>query len=524
MAILKDFRDERLRKLAELKELGVNPYPADAKRTHKNAAITTEFDVLEGSSVTVVGRILSIRKFGKIAFIVIKDDSGQVQLFWRAGKESANYTNSELLIDNISLLDSGDFIECTGMVIKTQTGETSIEVSEIRLLTKALRPMPNPHEGFTDQEARYRQRYVDLHLNPEVKEEIITRAKVTEIMRQFLIERDFIELETPVLQPLYGGASARPFVTYHHKLESDLYLRISNELYLKRAIVAGFERVFEFSRDFRNEGIDRSHNPEFTMLEFYWAYANYDDLMTMTEQMIERILMTLQGNTVVKYQGYELDFSAPFKRYTFREIILEKTGVDIDSISNSDLLTEIKKHKIEVDPSAPRKELLDEFYKETCRKQIIQPIFLLDYPAEMIPLAKKKADNPAYIASVQLVCCGFELLKAYNELNDPIDQLDRLTEDQLALEEGTSEEAMNVDIDFIRALEYGMPPTAGWGLGIDRFVSFLVDRPAIKDVILFPTLRPEDYTQEIADFYPQVKLADSADKFKKIVAPSDEKN
>lgn len=248
MATLKDFRDERLRKLADIKKLGVDPYPADAFRTHKNIQISSEFDQLEGKSVTIVGRIVSIRKFGKIAFVAVKDESGQVQLFWKAGKESADTSKSELLISNIALLDTGDFIESTGNVIKTQTGEISIEVSQLRLLSKALRPMPSPQEGFTDQEARYRQRYVDLHLNPEVKQEIVTRSKVTEIIRQFLIEREFIELETPVLQPLYGGASARPFVTYHHKLESDLYLRISNELYLKRAIVAGFERVFEIGR------------------------------------------------------------------------------------------------------------------------------------------------------------------------------------------------------------------------------------------------------------------------------------
>jgi lysyl-tRNA synthetase class 2 len=515
MATLKDFRDERLRKLTELQGLGVNPYPADVSRSHKNQAITTDFSTLEGKTVTVVGRVQSIRKFGKIAFIVLKDESGQVQLFWKSGKESADYSRSELLIGNISLLDTGDFLECTGIVIKTQTGEVSVEASSVRLLTKSLRPMPSQNEGFTDQETRYRQRYVDLQVNPSVKEEIIIRSKVTETIRQFLIEKDFIELETPVLQPLYGGASARPFITYHHKLESDLYLRISNELYLKRAIVAGFERVFEFSRDFRNEGIDRSHNPEFTMLEFYWAYADYNNLMTLTEEMIQRVLTTVKGNTTVSYQGHELDFSAPFKRYTFREIILEKTGVDIDSVSNEELLSELRNRKIDVDEKAPRKELLDEFYKETCRKQIVQPIFLLDYPSEMIPLAKKKPENPKYIASVQLVCCGFELLKAYNELNDPIDQLERLTVDQVALEEGVSEEAMNIDIDFIRALEYGMPPTAGWGLGIDRFVSFLVDRPAIKDVILFPTLRPEDYTDEIKEFYPHIRLEDSSAKFKR---------
>ena len=518
MATLKDFRDERLRKLGELKDLGVNPYPADTHRTHTNKEIIDKFDDLKDTNVTVVGRIVAIRKFGKLAFIVIKDAFGEVQLFMRdePGLGGVNRSNSELIMPaEIPLLDTGDFVESTGKVIKTQTGEVSIEVSSLRLLTKALRPMPNQRDGFSDIEARYRQRYVDLNINPEIKEEIITRSRVTEMIRQFLIEREFIELETPVLQPLYGGASARPFITYHHKLESDLYMRISNELYLKRAIVGGFERVFEFSRDFRNEGIDRSHNPEFTMLEFYWAYANYDDLMTMTEQMIERILMNLQGNTMVKYQGNELDFTPPFKRYTFREIILEKTSVDIDTITRKELENEIKTRKIDVDLKAPLKDLLDEFYKETCRKQTIQPFYLLDYPAEMIPLAKRKSDNPKYIASVQLVCSGFELLKAYNELNDPVDQLERLTDDQQGLEDGTSEESMNVDIDFIRALEYGMPPTAGWGLGIDRFVSFLVDRPAIKDVILFPTLRPEDYSDEIRDFYPHVKLSNSNIKFKR---------
>jgi lysyl-tRNA synthetase, class II len=506
MATMKDFRDERLRKLSELTLLGIDSYPADSERTHNNQQITDEFGQLEGKTVIVVGRIVSIRKFGKLAFVVIRDGYGQVQLFWRSGKESADRSQSELLITDVHLLDTGDFVQCSGEVIRTQTGEVSVNVLTLRLLSKALRPMPTSFQGFSDVETRYRQRYIDLHLNPEVKKDIEVRSKVTEIIRQFLIRRQFIELETPVLQPLYGGASARPFETYHNKLESDLYLRISNELYLKRAIVGGFERVFEFSRDFRNEGIDRSHNPEFTMLEFYWAYANYDDLMTMTEEMLSEILQQLFGSTKFSYQGHELDFTPPYRRVTFREIILENTGLDIDNLSTDDLWAEIKKRKIDVEITAPRKDLLDEFYKETCRKGVIQPIYLTDYPAEMIPLAKKKADNPTYISSVQLVCCGFELLKAYNELNDPIDQLARLTEDQKGLDEGTTEEGMNVDIDFVRALEVGMPPTAGWGMGIDRLVSFLCDKPAIKDVILFPTLRPEDFTEEVKDFYPQVQL------------------
>jgi lysyl-tRNA synthetase class 2 len=321
------------------------------------------------------------------------------------------------------------------------------------LLSKSLRPLPDVHDGFKDVEKRYRQRYIDLHINPQVKAHIELRSKVTEAMRQFMIGRGFIELETPVLQPLYGGGSARPFTTYHHKLESDLYLRISNELYLKRAVVAGFERVFEFARDFRNEGIDRSHNPEFTMLEFYWAYADYEDLMTLTEQLISEVLMATHGQLKITYQGQELDFTPPYERITLRDLVLRETSVDIEKVSKSQLIEEIKNRKLKIE---------------------------------------LKNDSPHLIASMQLVCAGFELIKAYNEVNDPIDQLERMQVEQAVLESGQSDEAQPVDYDFIRALEIGMPPTAGWGMGIDRFVSFLCDQPAIKDVILFPTLRPEE--------------------------------
>jgi lysyl-tRNA synthetase class 2 len=515
MATLQDFRNERLRKLADLQTLGVNPYPSKSSRTHRNKQIVDDYDMLNGTVVSVVGRITAIRRFGKLNFIKVRDESGDIQLVWKAIDETSapNYTNSELSLKEISLLDTGDFVEATGMVFKTKTEEISVEITTLRLLTKSLRPLPLAHEEFSNVESRYRQRYIDLNVNEEVKKDLMLRGRVIEIIRQFLIKQNFLEVETPVLQPIYGGASARPFTTYHNSLESEFYLRISPELYLKRAIVGGFERVFEFARNFRNEGIDRSHNPEFTMLEFYWAYADYNDLMDLTSAMIREVLTAIFGKTSFEYQGQELDFSN-IRKITFKDLIFEKTGVDISKITKEELLQEIKSRKIDVNPNAPLKDLLDEFYKETCRKQVIQPIYLLDYPAEMIPLAKKKADKPEYIESVQLVCCGFELLKAYSELNDPIDQLARLTEDQKGIEEGTSEESMTVDIDFVTALEYGMPPTAGWGMGIDRFVSFLANRPAIKDVIMFPTLRPEEVDEATRSIYPDVKF-DTLKKKKK---------
>jgi len=508
MASLMEYRNERIRKLKELKALGVNPYPSKSHRSSNNSYILENYTKLEGSEVSAVGRIIAIRKLGKLNFLKIRDESGEIQIVWERNEENTSvpdYENSELDLKNISLLDTGDFIEVTGPVIKTKTGEVSVKVSKLRLLTKSLRPMPTDYEGLNNIELRYRQRYLDLNVNDEVKKDLLLRSKVVEIIRQFLINQDFVEIETPVLQPIYGGASAKPFTTYHNKLESEFYLRISPELYLKRAIVGGFEKVFEFARNFRNEGIDRSHNPEFTMLEFYWAYADYNDLMNLTTNMFQEILKSVFGKTSFEYQGHLLDFS-DIKKVTFRDLILEKTGVDVSTITKEDLIKEMKNRKIEANPDSPLKDLLDEFYKQTCRKEIIQPIYLLDYPAEMIPLAKKKQENPKYIESIQLVCCGFELLKAYSELNDPIDQLERLSEDQKGLEEGTSEESMTVDIDFISALEYGMPPTAGWGMGIDRLVSFLANKPAIKDVIMFPTLKPEVADDNTKNMYPHVKF------------------
>lgn len=494
MANIKELRDERLRKLALLKEAGIDPYPQLGDRTDNNAVLVDEFDIKEKSEVRAVGRITSIRLMGGMCFVDVTDESGKIQAVINKKSFGADATKNQLDFKQLRLLDTGDFVQVDGSLEKTQRGEISVFTTSLILLAKSLRPMPDIHDGFKDIEKRYRQRYIDLHLNPEVKKHIELRSKVTEVIRQFLIVRKFIELETPVLQPLYGGASARPFTTYHNKLESDLYLRISNELYLKRAVVAGFERVFEFSRDFRNEGIDRSHNPEFTMLELYWAYANYEDLMTLTEQMISDVLMATHGQLKITYQGTEIDFTPPYRRVTFKDLILQETGVDIEKVTREELIEEIKSRKLDIDlkHNPPLKDLLDEFYKETTRLQITQPIFLLDYPAEMIPLAKRKADAPKYIASEQLVVMGMELTKAYNELNDPIDQLERMQDEQAVLDKGESEEAHPLDYDYIRALEIGLPPTAGWAIGVDRFVSMLCDQPSIKDVILFPTLRPEE--------------------------------
>ncbi|MEI8072519.1 MAG: lysine--tRNA ligase [Candidatus Saccharibacteria bacterium] len=494
MANIKELRDERIRKLKQLQRDGIDPYPQAGDRTDVNAKLVSDFDSKEGSEVSAVGRITSIRTMGGMCFIDVTDESGKIQSVINKKSFSFDKKQNQLSFSQLKLLDAGDFVQVNGELAKTQRGEISVFTESLSLLSKSLRPLPDIHDGFKDIEKRYRQRYIDLHINPEVKRNIETRSKVTEVIRQFMIKRGFMEIETPVLQPLYGGASARPFTTYHHKLETDLYLRISNELYLKRAVVAGFEKVFEFARDFRNEGIDRSHNPEFTMLEFYWAYANYEDLMVLTEQMISDVLMAVHERLSITYQGQELNFKPPYRRISLRDLILEGTGVDIENISRAELITEIKSRKLKIDlkNEPPLKDLLDEFYKETVRPNIIQPTFLLDYPAEMIPLAKRKPDAPHLISSMQLVCSGFEIIKAYNELNDPIDQLERISKEQEILDKGQSEEAHPVDYDFIRALEIGMPPTAGWGMGIDRFVAFLCDQPSIKDVILFPTLRPEE--------------------------------
>lgn len=493
MGTLKELRDARLHKLHELQKLGIDPYTQSTKRTHANNELIEGYAKFEDSDVAIAGRIKSIRTMGGVVFIDVVDESGKVQAYAKKQEMKADHTNNALGFDELRLLDPGDFVEASGKLTKTKAGEISVLAPTIRLLTKSLRPLPDEHDGFKHPEARYRQRYVDMIINPEVKRIQEARAEVTQEIRAYLDGEGFTEVETPILQPVYGGASARPFTTEHRKLGSTFFLRISDELYLKRAIVAGFERVYEIGKDFRNEGIDRLHNPEFTMAELYWAYADYGNVMELTEELLARVIKKVHGGTKVSYQGETYDFKPPYRRVSFRDLIKEQTGVDTDTVTRDELLAEIKKRKIEINPKAPMKDLLDEFYKETTRPNIKQPIFLLDYPAELSPLAKLRTDEPDKVASMQLVVAGMELVKAYNELNDPVQQLDRLQTEEKNLKAGHSDEAQPVDYDFIRALEIGMPPTAGWGLGIDRLVLFLMDQPTLKETIMFPTLRPEKF-------------------------------
>jgi len=493
MGTLKELRDARLHKLHELQKLGIDPYTQTANRTHTNKDLIEGYAKLEDHDVAIVGRVKSIRTMGGVVFIDVVDESGKLQAYVKKQELKADHEHNALGFDELRLLDPGDFIETSGKLTKTKAGEISVLAPTIRLLTKSLRPLPDEHDGFVHPETRYRQRYVDMIVNPEVKRIQEVRAVVTQGIRAYLDGEGFTEVETPILQPVYGGASARPFTTEHRKLASTFFLRISDELYLKRAIVAGFERVFEIGKDFRNEGIDRSHNPEFTMAELYWAYADYEDLMKLTEELFTCVIKKVHGGTKVAYQGETYDFKPPYRRASFRDLIKEHTDVDIDTVKRDELLAEIKKRKIEINPQAPMKDLLDEFYKETTRPNIKQPTYVLDYPYELSPLAKRKAGDPSKVGSMQLVVAGMELIKSYNELNDPIDQLERLQTEEKILKAGHSEEAQPVDYDFIRALEIGMPPTAGWGLGIDRLVLFLMDQPTLKETIMFPTLRPEKF-------------------------------
>jgi lysyl-tRNA synthetase class 2 len=407
------------------------------------------------------------------------------------------------------LLDYGDFIGIKGEIFKTQVGEISVLVKELTVLSKTLRPLPvvkkdadgKRYDSFTDPELRHRMRYVDLVVNDKVKETFIARTKVMNTMRNFFNEKGYFEVETPILQPNPGGAAARPFVTHHNALDMPLYLRIANELYLKRLIVGGFEGVYEFSKDFRNEGMDKTHNPEFTVMEIYVAYKDYKWMMNFTEEMLERVCTELHGNTTVKLGKKEINFKAPFQRVTMRDSILEHTGVDIAGISEDELRQACDKLKIEHDPSMGKGKLIDEIFGEKCEPKYIQPTFITDYPKEMSPLCKTHRDNPEFTERFELMVNGKEVANAYSELNDPIDQRERF-EEQLKLSEKGDDEAMFIDQDFLRALEYGMPPTSGMGIGIDRLVMLLTDNESIQEVLFFPQMRPEKFEQAAtpADF------------------------
>ncbi|GAB4374578.1 MAG: lysine--tRNA ligase [Salibacteraceae bacterium] len=497
---LNDQERERREALAQLRELGINPYPADLYPvSHTATEIKEQFEMGEElGEVSLAGRLMSRRIMGKASFAELSDHTGRIQAYFNRDELCPGEDKTMYNTVFKKLLDIGDFIGIKGTVFKTQVGETSIHVKELTVLAKSLRPLPvvktdaegRVHDGFSDKEQRYRMRYLDLAVNPEVRRLFEKRTKIIQSMRNFFSEHGYLEVETPVLQPIPGGAAARPFVTHHNALDIDMYLRIANELYLKRLIVGGYHGVYEFSRNFRNEGMDRTHNPEFTVMEIYVAYKDYLWMMDFTEQMLERVVTDLHGTTSVTLGSHTIDFKPPFKRVTFLGAIQEQTGEYIGDMDEEQLRMFCKKHHIETDDSMGRGKLFDEIFSELCEPHFIQPTFVTDYPVEMSPLCKKHRQNPNLTERFELMVNGKELANAYSELNDPIDQRARF-EEQLRLSERGDDEAMYIDHDFLRALEYGMPPTAGMGIGIDRLVMFLTNQPSIQDVLFFPQMRPE---------------------------------
>lgn len=480
---LEEIRHTRIAKLNQLKKLGVDPYPA--KSSFSTISISAARKSL-GETVSMSGRIWKFREHGNVIFADLKDAAGQIQLLFQKNNLADQF-------NLVKLFDSGDFLAVSGKVITTQAGETTLDVSGFEILAKSLRPLPDDWFGLKDIEERYRQRYVDLLLNNQVRKVFLTRTKIITLLRQALDKEGFVEVETPVLQAIYGGAAAKPFTTHHNALDVDFYLRISDELYLKRLIVGGFNKVYEIGKDFRNEGIDRAHNPEFSVLEFYWAYADYQDLMQFTERLLSNIVKRIRHSYQLSYQGQQIDFSPSWPRISYRDAILKHSKIDID-VSNSEekLKAAIKEQGINLGDKRPVGfgDLLDTLYKVTTRPHLIGPLFLTDRPTEFVTLAKRLPNDAAKTASFQLLIAGEEVINAYNELNDPQDQAQRWHESEELGEKGHEEHEV-FDEDYIRALEYGMPPTAGWGIGIDRFTAILTDQPSLKDTILFPTLRPE---------------------------------
>jgi lysyl-tRNA synthetase class 2 len=502
MATLKDFRDERLRKLAELKELGINPYPAEAHRTHSIIDVTNTFDELEGRQVTVAGRIKSIRKFGKIAFVVIRDQSGEVQLFWRKNVEAqADRSNSELLIDEISLLDTGDFVECSGPVIKTQTGEVSVEVQKLRLLTKALRPMPSEQEGFTNKEERMRRRYVDMNVNLDVRERFVRRSKFWQATRDFLNQSNFVEVNIPVLEHTTGGADATPFVTHMDALDQDFYLRISHELPLKRLLGAGFEKVYDIGPRFRNENYSDEHLPEHVAMEWYWAYADWRQGMAFQEKMFTHVLEQTFGTLQFHVNGMEVDMSKPWEVWDYTDIINKHYNIDIFDCTLEDIKTSLKSHKLEVEQTENKARGIDKLWKNI-RKSVAGPVWLVNTPTFISPLSKTNPDNPQTTQRFQAVIAGSEMSNGFSELNDPIDQLDRFVEQQ-SMRNAGDDEAMMLDIDFVEMLEYGMPPACG--LGFSERVFWVFEGVTAREGVPFPQLRAE--TDEVTkSIYPELSL------------------
>ena len=494
---LSDIEIQRRESLNKLKSLGIDPYPAEL---YPVDSLSTEIkqDYAEGKEVCIAGRIMRKKIQGKAAFSEVQDSAGRIQVYFN--RDELCPGEDKQLYNEVfkRLLDLGDFIGVRGELFKTQVGEITVLAKELTVLSKSIKPLPLPktdaegnvYDAFTNPEARYRQRYVDLVVNPKVKETFVKRSKIISSMRAFLNAKEYLEVETPILQPIPGGAAARPFITHHNALDVPLYLRIANELYLKRLIVGGFDGVYEFAKDFRNEGMDRTHNPEFTQMEIYVAYKDYAWMMDFVEEMIETICLDVLGTTDVQIGENSVSFKRPFKRISMIDSIREHTGVDISEMDEQQLRNTCKELGVETDSTMGKGKLIDEIFGEKCESNYIQPTFITDYPVEMSPLCKKHRDNPELTERFELMVNGKELANAYSELNDPIDQRERF-EEQVRLSEKGDDEAMFIDQDFLRALEYGMPPTSGMGIGIDRLVMFLTNQQSIQEVLFFPQMKPE---------------------------------
>ncbi|SER04046.1 lysyl-tRNA synthetase, class II [Hyunsoonleella jejuensis] len=496
----------RREKLAKLRALGINPYPADlfpVKQTSKD--IKTDFE--EGKKVVIAGRLMSRRIQGSASFAELQDSEGRIQVYFNRDEICRGEDKSKYNDVYKKLLDIGDFIGVEGELFKTKVGEKTVMVKDFTLLSKALKPLPQPrvdaegkvHDAFTDPEQRYRQRYADLVVNPHVKDVFVKRTKLFNAMRQFFNDAGYFEVETPVLQPIAGGAAARPFITHHNSLDIPLYMRIANELYLKRLIVGGFDGVYEFSKNFRNEGMDRTHNPEFTAMEIYVAYKDYNWMMDFCEKLLEYCAIAVNGTTKATFGTHEIDFKAPYPRVTMADSIKHFTGFDITGKSESEIRKAAKDLGIEVDDTMGKGKLIDEIFGEKCEGNYIQPTFITDYPKEMSPLCKEHRENPELTERFELMVCGKEIANAYSELNDPIDQRERF-EHQLELaKKGDDEATATIDYDFLRALEYGMPPTSGMGIGMDRLIMFLTNNQSIQEVLFFPQMKPEKKPLAISD-------------------------
>ena len=490
----------RRQSLEEIKKLGINPYPAEEFKINVTAADILENyqrDKLNYKNIQIAGRIMSRRIMGSASFAEIQDSTGRIQIYLK--RDDICPGEDKTLYNTVfkKLLDIGDIVGVSGYVFTTQTGTLSIYATELKVLSKALKPLPvvkeaggKTYDAFTDPELRYRMRYVDLIVNSANKEIFVKRTKLISAMRKFFDEAGYLEVETPVLQSIPGGAAAKPFVTHHNALDIPLYLRIANELYLKRLIVGGFDGVYEFAKNFRNEGMDRTHNPEFTVMEIYVAYKDYNWMMDFTEKLLEHCAVAVNGSSIAQFGEHQIDFKAPYARISMTDAIKKYTGFDITGKSENDIRQAAKDLGVEVDDTMGKGKLIDEIFGEKCEPNFIQPTFITDYPIEMSPLSKRHRDNPELTERFEIIVCGKEIANAYSELNDPIDQLQRF-EDQFKLSEKGDEEAMFIDHDFIRALEYGMPPTVGLGIGIDRLVMFLTNKASIQEVLFFPQMRPE---------------------------------